>query len=109
MRPANEAAVNRCFQRFARCLPRVELLADFEGTAFGTTGAGEDDLLANAAVHPMREDAVLALLARAGTDRSVLERLVAEGRLCPVPYQGHTFYLRSLGARMTRRGEGPSR
>jgi wyosine [tRNA(Phe)-imidazoG37] synthetase (radical SAM superfamily) len=107
VRPADEAAVNGCFHRFARGLPRVELLAEFEGTAFGTTGAAEDDLLANAAVHPMREDAALALLARAGADRSVLERLVAEGRLRRVPYQGHTFYLRSLGARVARAAEGP--
>ena len=48
VRPADEAAVNRCFQRFARCLPRVELLVEYEGTAFGSTGAASDDLLANA-------------------------------------------------------------
>lgn len=98
VRPADEAAVNRCFQRFARCLPRVELLVAYEGTGFGSTGAARDDLLANAAVHPMREDAAMALLERAGADRSVLERLVAEGHLCPVAYQGHSFYVRSVGA-----------
>jgi wyosine [tRNA(Phe)-imidazoG37] synthetase (radical SAM superfamily) len=98
VRPADEAAVNRCFQRFTQRLPRVELLVEYEGNAFGSTGAARDDLLANAAVHPMREDAAMALLERAGADRSVLECLVSEGLLCPDTYQGQTFYVRRLGA-----------
>lgn len=102
VRPAGEEAVNRAFQRFAERLPRVELLTEFEGTAFGTTGEPAEDLLATTAVHPMREDAALALLARAGADRSVLDRLVAEDRLRPVGYQGHTFYVR----RLPRAGSG---
>jgi wyosine [tRNA(Phe)-imidazoG37] synthetase (radical SAM superfamily) len=93
VRPAREEAVNRAFQRLARRLPRVELLTEFEGTAFGTTGDPSADLLATAAVHPLREDAALALLARAGADRSPLDQLVAEGRLRKVPYQGHVFYV----------------
>jgi len=94
VRPADEASVNRCYHCLAQVLPRVELLTEFEGDALGTTGDADDDLLANAAVHPMREDAALALLARAGADRSVLERLTAEGRLRPVPFRGHVFYVR---------------
>jgi wyosine [tRNA(Phe)-imidazoG37] synthetase (radical SAM superfamily) len=94
--PASEEAVNRAFQRFSVNLPRVELLTGFEGTAFGSTGDPAADLLATTAVHPMREDAVLALLARTGADRSLLERLVAEGRLCAVRYRDHTFYVRRI-------------
>jgi wyosine [tRNA(Phe)-imidazoG37] synthetase (radical SAM superfamily) len=105
--PSDEHALNRCYQRFARSLPRVELLAEFEGTEFGTTGAADEDLLANAAVHPMREDAALALLVRAGADRSVLGRLVAEGRVRPVHHLGHTFYLRCLRTRAARDAAGP--
>lgn len=96
VRPADEEAVNRAFQRFAERLPRVELLTEFEGTAFGTTGDPAEDLLAVTTVHPMREDAALALLGRAGADRSLLERLVADGRLRPVRYRDHTFYVRRL-------------
>jgi hypothetical protein len=72
----------------------VELLTGFEGTAFGTTGDAAQDLLAITAVHPMREDAVLALLSKAHADRSVLDRLVGEGALTPVTYQDRVFYLR---------------
>jgi wyosine [tRNA(Phe)-imidazoG37] synthetase (radical SAM superfamily) len=106
VRPPDEAAVNRAYQRFAERLPRVELLTEFEGTAFGSTGDPVADLLATTAVHPMREDAALALLARAGADRSLLERLVAEDRLRKVDYRGHAFYVRRLAR--SEAGEGGS-
>src|SRR5690606_8544646 len=81
VRPPTEEAVNRAFHILSARLPRVELLTGFEGTAFATTGDAAADLLATTAVHPMREDAVLELLARAGADRGVLDRLLAEDRL----------------------------
>jgi wyosine [tRNA(Phe)-imidazoG37] synthetase (radical SAM superfamily) len=96
VRPASEEATNRAFQRFAERLPRVELLTGFEGTGFGTTGDVVQDLLAITAVHPMREDAVLALLAKNRADRKVLDRLVADGSLRPTTYRDQTFYLRRL-------------
>jgi wyosine [tRNA(Phe)-imidazoG37] synthetase (radical SAM superfamily) len=96
VRVPDEAAVNRAYQRFAERLPRVELLTGFEGTAFGTSGDATEDLLAVTAVHPMREDAALALLARAGAERTLLDELVREDALRRVSYQGHTFYVRRL-------------
>jgi wyosine [tRNA(Phe)-imidazoG37] synthetase (radical SAM superfamily) len=96
VRPAAEEAFNRAFQRFAERLPRVELLTGFEGTAFGTTGDVVQDLLSITAVHPLREDAALALLAKNQTDRAVLDRLVAENLLKPVTYRNHVFYVRRL-------------
>ena len=94
VRPAGEEAMNRAFQRFADRLPHVELLTGFEGIGFGTTGHVVQDLLAITAVHPMREDAVLALLTKNQADRAVLDRLVADGVLRPVTYRDHIFYLR---------------
>jgi wyosine [tRNA(Phe)-imidazoG37] synthetase (radical SAM superfamily) len=96
--PADEETVNRAFQRFAQHVPRVELLTGFEGTAFGTTGDVVQDLLSIAAVHPMREDAALALLAKNQADRGVLDRLVMEKRLQPVTYRDHVFYLRRFAS-----------
>jgi wyosine [tRNA(Phe)-imidazoG37] synthetase (radical SAM superfamily) len=96
VQPPDEDAVNRAFQQLAARLPRVELLTGFEGTAFGTTGDPAADLLAITAVHPMREDAALALLARAGADRSVLDRLLAADRLRAVRYREQTFYVPRL-------------
>jgi wyosine [tRNA(Phe)-imidazoG37] synthetase (radical SAM superfamily) len=94
VQPADEEATNRAFQRFALRLPRVELLTGFEGTEFGSTGDANRDLLAITAVHPMREDAVLALLAKCRADRTVLNRLVTDNKLKPVTYRDHVFYLR---------------
>ncbi|MGE0461991.1 MAG: radical SAM protein [Vicinamibacterales bacterium] len=94
--PATEEATNRAYQRFAERLPRVELITGFEGTGFGATGDAAQDLLGITAVHPMREDSVLALLQKCGADRSVLDRLVADGRLRPVTYRDYTFYVRRL-------------
>jgi wyosine [tRNA(Phe)-imidazoG37] synthetase (radical SAM superfamily) len=96
VRPPSESVLNRAFQCFVERLPRVELLTGFEGTAFGTTGDPAENLLAVAAVHPLRADAAEALLARAGADPRLLERLVAEDRLRPVRYLGRTFYVRRL-------------
>lgn len=98
VQPPSEEAVNRAFQRFTARLARVELLTGFEGTDFGSTGDPARDLLATTAVHPMREDAVLALLERSGADRSLLERLLAEDRLRRVRYRDQTFYVRRLAA-----------
>jgi wyosine [tRNA(Phe)-imidazoG37] synthetase (radical SAM superfamily) len=94
VRPAGEETINRAFQRFTQRLRRVELLTGFEGDTFGTTGDVVQDLLAITAVHPMREDAALAFLARNGADGSVLEQLVAERLLRPVTYEEHIFYVR---------------
>jgi wyosine [tRNA(Phe)-imidazoG37] synthetase (radical SAM superfamily) len=94
VRPASEEAFNRAFHRFSERLPRVELLTGFEGTEFGSTGDVVQDLLSITAVHPMREDAALALLARNQVDRAVLDRLVAENLLKPVTYRDRVFYVR---------------
>jgi wyosine [tRNA(Phe)-imidazoG37] synthetase (radical SAM superfamily) len=94
VRPPDETVVTRVFQRFAERLPRVELLTGYEGDAFGATGDAAEDLLAVTAVHPMREEAALALLARNGADRTVLDRLVSDGSMCATEYMGHTFYIR---------------
>jgi wyosine [tRNA(Phe)-imidazoG37] synthetase (radical SAM superfamily) len=94
VQPPSEETINRAYQRFAERLPRVELLAGFEGTGFGTTGDVARDLLSITAVHPMREDAVLALLARNKSDRTVLDQLVADGALRPVTWQNRIFFVR---------------
>jgi wyosine [tRNA(Phe)-imidazoG37] synthetase (radical SAM superfamily) len=94
MEPAGELAVDMAYQRFAARLPRVELLAESEGTAFGTSGDLAEDLLGITAVHPLRDDAIEMLSKCGGDDGSVLDRLVREGVIQEVEYQGHRFYRR---------------
>jgi hypothetical protein len=49
----------------------------------------------------MRQDAVTALLERAGEDWSVVEGLIARGLLVETAYAGQRHYLRRLGVRHT--------
>jgi wyosine [tRNA(Phe)-imidazoG37] synthetase (radical SAM superfamily) len=93
-RRPDEAALNRTYQIFSQKTRRVEYLIGYEGDAFAYTGDIEKDLLSITAVHPMRKEAVEALLARARAPWEVVERLVAQGDLRETNYDGHCFYLR---------------
>jgi hypothetical protein len=104
VRPASEAAVTHAYQILSERLPRVELLTGYEGTAFGTTGNTETDLLSITSVHPMREDAVRSLLAKGGADWNLVERLLEGGALAEIEYQGQKHYLR----RFARTDGGPA-
>ena len=99
--PPDEAATNRAYQILREKIGRVETLIGYEGNAFAHTGNVEDDLLSITAVHPMREDAVAALLARDQADWSAVHALTAAGQLVETTYGGHRFYLRK-----THSGQG---
>lgn len=94
VRAPDEAALNRAYHIFAAVLPQVELLIGYEGNAFAATGDAAADLLSITAVHPLRDDAVVALLARCGATWDRVEDLVARGALVATQYNQHTFYLR---------------
>jgi wyosine [tRNA(Phe)-imidazoG37] synthetase (radical SAM superfamily) len=91
-----EEVINRAYQIFGERLDRVEYLVGYEGNAFAFTGNFEEDLLSITAVHPMREDAVTDFLTRAMTDWSVVDGLIARGKLVETEYQGQRFYMRKL-------------
>jgi wyosine [tRNA(Phe)-imidazoG37] synthetase (radical SAM superfamily) len=92
----DEAVVTRAWHVLREKLPQVELLTAYEGDAFSPTGDPGSELLAIAAVHPLRESAVQALLARSGADATLLQDLLAAGALRRVEYAGETFYIRQL-------------
>lgn len=93
--PAEER-IARAYQIFRDRVAHVEYLIGYEGDAFAWSGDAVRDLLSITAVHPMREDAVEALLARAGGDWSMVHALITEGHLVETTYAGHRFYLRRL-------------
>jgi wyosine [tRNA(Phe)-imidazoG37] synthetase (radical SAM superfamily) len=97
VRAPDEQTLNRAYQILSKRVERVECLLGYEGNAFSFTGDVEDDLLSITAVHPMREDAVSAFLARAGAEWAVVHRLVAQHHLAEAEYEDHKFYLRRLG------------
>jgi len=96
VRPPDERALNRSYQILTGQVGRVEYLIGYEGSTFAPTGDAEHDLLSITAVHPMRQDAVLALLYRSGADWDVVDRLLARGLLARVLYDDQWFYLRRL-------------
>ena len=94
--PPAEEALNHAYQILSQKVERVEYLIGYEGNAFASTGKVAEDLLSITAVHPMRQEAVDRVLARAGADGSMVRRLVAEGQLVEVEYRGDRFYVRKL-------------
>ena len=94
--PPSETVINRAYQVLSEKVDPVEYLIGYEGNAFACTGDVEEDLLSITAVHPMREDAVDAFLARAGADGSVVQQLVDRGQLIETEYGERTFYMRKL-------------
>ena len=99
VKPATEVTVNKAYQLFGESVGNVELLIGFEGTNFATTGNPVEDLLSITSVHPMRDDAVRQLLARAGGQWSMIEELLAQGKLVKLEYQGKTYYMRKIPSR----------
>jgi wyosine [tRNA(Phe)-imidazoG37] synthetase (radical SAM superfamily) len=93
VQPADEESLIRVYDILSRRLPQVELLTGYEGDSFASTGQIENDILSIAAVHPMREDAVRALLDRVGSPWNLVEQMVARRELTRTDYEGHTFYL----------------
>ena len=93
---ASEQAINIAYQIFSKRLSRVEYLIGYEGNAFAFTDNVEDDLLSITSVHPMREEAIVEFLKKANSDWGVIEKLIKDGNLIELEYQGRKFYMRKL-------------
>ena len=91
-----EEVINRAYQIFRGKSIDVQYLIGYEGNAFATTGEVVSDLLGITSVHPMREDAVGDLLSRAGAGWPLVERLITDGSLVKVEYEGASFFVRRL-------------
>jgi wyosine [tRNA(Phe)-imidazoG37] synthetase (radical SAM superfamily) len=99
VRAPSEAVINSAYQLMQAQLPDVEYLIGYEGEAFAFTGNLERDLLSITAVHPMREEAVRALFAKAGVEWDFMQRLLAEGKIRRTEFAGKYFYVRSIQKR----------
>jgi len=97
VKPAKESVINKAFQIFSEALnDKIEFLIEFEGTSFAITDEVERDILSIASVHPIREEAMRELLKKAKVGWSVVEKLIKEGKLVRVEYNGRGFYMRKL-------------
>lgn len=93
-RAPDEETVHRAYQIVKSKVENVEYLIGYEGDAFAFTGDVRQDLLSITAVHPMPEQAVSALLQKAQAEWSVVNRLVAEGKIKQVDFASKRFYVR---------------
>jgi wyosine [tRNA(Phe)-imidazoG37] synthetase (radical SAM superfamily) len=96
VQPPGEEAINRAYQIVKTKVDQVEYLIGYEGDAFAFTGNVEEDLLSITSVHPMREEAVSAFLARAGADWETVHKLINQDQLIRLDYEGIKFYMRVL-------------
>ena len=101
VRPADEHRMLHAYHLFQQHLSKVEYLTEFEGTEFVPSGPAAQGLLDITAVHPMREEAVRAFLARAGMEWAVVQELLKHGQLVQTEYQGQRFYLRRFSPQKT--------
>ena len=99
--PPDEEVLNRAYNLFSKKIDHVEYLIGYEGDAFASTGNIEEDLLSITAVHPMREEAVKALLRRTGEDTSVVAGLVERNLILQTEYEGKKFYMRRFPKQTT--------
>ncbi|MFO7848800.1 MAG: radical SAM protein [Spirochaetia bacterium] len=94
--PADEESIAYAYGKFASVVPFVENLTGYEGNEFTASGDARSDLLSITAVHPMRRDAVEALLERDGAEIDVLYELLHAEELVEVKFEGSTYYVRKL-------------
>jgi wyosine [tRNA(Phe)-imidazoG37] synthetase (radical SAM superfamily) len=92
----DEFTLNNAYQIFNEKIKHVEFLIGYEGTDFAYTGHLEEDILSITSVHPMRQDAVAAILKKAKSDWEVIKRLLDQKKLIETEYNGKKFYLRKL-------------
>ncbi len=96
IKPARAQAVNQYWQIFTKYLKQAELLTGYEGNAFAATGNAEADILSITSVHPMRREAIQALLNKSGQGWEIVAKLLETAAIIENTYEGHKYYLRNF-------------
>ena len=91
---ADGETLTRIFHLFETAGLDAEYLIGYEGNAFSSTGDAKNDLLSITAVHPMRHDAVEALLRRNKASWRVVDDLVTEKQLLKIKFDNFVYYAR---------------
>ncbi len=97
-RAPEQATIDRAFMILNASVPNVDTLTGNETGSFGSSGSAETDLLSITAVHPMRKEAVAALLQRTGSAWSVVQDLIDQGKLVEHRYNETSYYIRRLSS-----------
>ncbi|MCK5720750.1 MAG: radical SAM protein [Thiomargarita sp.] len=94
IQPPTETELNQAYQILNARIANVEYLTGYEGNAFASTGNVAEDILSITAVHPMRREAIEALLEKNQADWSIVQELCAAGKIIATQYQDQQFYMR---------------
>jgi wyosine [tRNA(Phe)-imidazoG37] synthetase (radical SAM superfamily) len=96
VQPPSPEVLDRAFETWAGVVQNPELLTAYEGSDIGSSGEIEEDVLAIASVHPIREDTLRLMVVTAKADWSVIEELLRGRKLIQKEYAGKRFYVRNL-------------
>ncbi len=108
VKPSSEKNITNAFQIFKEQGIDVEYLIGYEGNRFASTGDITEDLLGIMSVHPLREDAVNALLSKANRRWDLIINLLQEKKIIQIEYNGTKFYMRTLPKPTNKRSKNCS-
>ena len=94
VKPPSPEALQEIIEIFAEKVPFVDLLFESEVGDFVSTGNLVEDILSITAVHPLREEALRAMISAAGGTWQVAEELLAVGKISSIFYRNERYFLR---------------
>ncbi|MFC2139040.1 radical SAM protein [Bacteroidota bacterium] len=94
--PVNTETLQRAARIFNSFRIHTEYLNNYEGNDFVSTNNVEQDILTITAVHPMRKDAIINLLDKAGKKWDVIEKLIKDQEIEKKNYNGNVYFLRKF-------------
>lgn len=88
-------------------IPFIDWLIEAEVGDFISTGNIAEDILSITAVHPLREEALRGMVAKAGGSWAVVEDLLAANEIACIFYRDERYFLRRSNNFSTRSGKSP--
>jgi wyosine [tRNA(Phe)-imidazoG37] synthetase (radical SAM superfamily) len=94
--PAAPEDINRTYQIISSYVNSVELITGYEGNEFSASGDTRADILNITSVHPMRKDAVDALIAKNKASPSIIDTMLKNEEILCSEFSGNLFYIRNF-------------
>ncbi|EKD69184.1 MAG: hypothetical protein ACD_47C00228G0003 [uncultured bacterium] len=92
----SEERLNAAYQAVNRATGRAEFNINYEGDDFSFMSDAGRELLGIISVHPMRKEAVMRFLGKAGADMGLADELARRGEIVKTAYDGMEFYIRKI-------------
>lgn len=92
--PPSTEVLQEIIEICAEQVPFVDLLFESEVGDFVSTGNLKEDILSITAVHPLREEALMAMVLAARGTWQLIEELLADGKISSIFYRDERYFLR---------------